>query len=68
MGILRLARASYTINLCSQVLNLHQGVDLNPFINYPFDPEASAKVVNKHAHAHACIIHRRNATHVSYVW
>lgn len=29
-----------------KVLNLHQGVDTNPFINYPFDPVASLKMKN----------------------
>jgi hypothetical protein len=29
-----------------KVLNLHQGVDLNPYINYPFAPDAMAKQAN----------------------
>ena len=29
-----------------KVLNLHQGTDLNPFINYPFDPVASDLMKN----------------------
>ena len=29
-----------------KVLNLHQGVDLNPYINYPFEHDAMAKQAN----------------------
>eukprot|EP00039_Didymoeca_costata_P002367 m.59698 g.59698 ORF g.59698 m.59698 type:complete len:1227 (-) comp11265_c0_seq1:74-3754(-) len=29
-----------------KVLNLHQGVNLNPYINYPFDPAASLQMKN----------------------
>ena len=28
-----------------EVLNLHQGVMLNPYINYPFDPVASQPLI-----------------------
>lgn len=29
-----------------KVLNLHQGVMLNPYINYPFEPTAMARQAN----------------------
>ena len=37
------------------VLNLHQGVDgmLNPYINYPFDPKATARLADYAGRAHA---------------
>ena len=30
----------------TEILNLHQGVDLNPYINYPFNPVAMEKQAN----------------------
>ena len=39
----------------AKVLNLHQGVDgaLNPYINYPFDPKATARLADYASKAHA---------------
>ena len=38
----------------AKVLNLHQGVDgmLNPYINYPFDAKATARLASYTARAH----------------